>query len=261
MKDEILRTRETVSVGTSERNRFVVSGEALPSRFELFQLVRDDYVLNFTERMSGRVALPGGIETLDQLRATGGARRAGAYWQVKLSDASRGKLVLGDTTLLFQFVTPPIPAPKPQLPAAVRGGFWKSIDWPFTTFVVAFFLGCFASFLYLDQLDPEVDASASVISEDLVQMLYVEPAASRAGGAHSPDEAGRRHGARDRAGPDVGTRPRSPSGEALRPRTTASRVRRSPRASRTRRAREHARCSSARWATTERSPTCSAAEP
>jgi hypothetical protein len=128
VEERILRKRETVTVGSSEKNHFVVHGDNVPSRFDLFQLVGNDYILNFTDAMSGRVGLPGGVQDLDQLRKTGGARNAGAHFQIKLSDTSRGKVVLAATTLLFQFVSPPPVQPKPQLPAAARAGFVRSID-------------------------------------------------------------------------------------------------------------------------------------
>ena len=45
-----------------------------------------------------------------------------------LSDNSRGKLSLGDLTILFQFVTEPPRQPKPMLPASVRGTFADRFD-------------------------------------------------------------------------------------------------------------------------------------
>src|SRR5688572_6356978 len=54
VEERIVRKRETVTVGSSEKNHFVVQGESVPTRFELFQLVGSDYILNFTDKMSGR---------------------------------------------------------------------------------------------------------------------------------------------------------------------------------------------------------------
>src|SRR3954453_18130698 len=153
IEERIVRKRETVSVGSSERNHFVINAAGLAQRFELFQLVGSDYILNFTEAMSGRVGLPAGVQTLEQLRTTGAARNAGSHWQVKLNDNSRGKVVVGDVTLLFQFVTPPPVQPRPQLPAAARGGFAKSIDWMFTAFVLFSFMTHFGFVVSLENAD------------------------------------------------------------------------------------------------------------
>src|SRR5262245_34428812 len=54
VEERVIRKRETVTVGSSEKNHFVIHTQGMPGRFELFQLVGADYILNFTEMMSGR---------------------------------------------------------------------------------------------------------------------------------------------------------------------------------------------------------------
>lgn len=171
VEERIVRKRETVTVGSSERNHFVIAAGGLPSRFELFQLVGSDYILNFTDAMSGRVGLPAGVQSLEQLRTTGAARNAGSHWQVKLNDNSRGKVVIGDVTLLFQFVTPPPVQPRPQLPAAARGGFAKSIDWMFTAFVMFSFMAHFGFVVYLENSDWPVAEGIGVIPPEYVSLV------------------------------------------------------------------------------------------
>jgi TonB family protein len=174
VEERIIRKRETVTVGSSEKNHFVVHGEGVPSRFEVFQLVGNDYILNFTDKMSGRVGLPGGVQDLDQMRQSGAARNAGTHWQIKLSDSSRGKVVLGTTTLLFQFVMLPLVQPRPQLPAAARAGFVRSIDWLFTSFVVFTFMTMFGFIVYLENADWRIEGIASV-PDEIAQMIFEEP--------------------------------------------------------------------------------------
>lgn len=173
VEERIIRRRETVSVGSSERNHFVV--QSMPARFELFQLVGNDYILNFTEEMRGRVGLPAGVQDLAQLRASGAARNAGSYWQVKLNDTSRGKVTIGDTTLLFQFVTPPPVQPRPQLPAAARGGFVKGIDWVFTAFITFSFMMHFGFIIYLENADWELEDGLGELPPELARMILDEP--------------------------------------------------------------------------------------
>jgi TonB family protein len=175
IEERIIRKRETVNVGNSEKNHFVVHGEGVPSRFELFQLVGNDYILNFTDKMTGRVGLPGGVQDLDQMRQSGAARNAGTHWQVKLSDNSRGKVVIAGTTLLFQFVAPPPVQPRPQLPAAARAGFVRSIDWLFTAFVVFTFMTMFGLIVYLENSDWPIDQGLASIPEDLARVVFEEP--------------------------------------------------------------------------------------
>lgn len=175
IEERIVRTRETVSVGTSEKNHFVIQAPGMPSRFDLFQLVSGDYILNFTEQMRGRVGLPAGVQELEALRTTGAARHAGTHWQIKLNDNSRGKVVIGETTLLFQFVTPPPVQPRPQLPAAARGGFVKNIDWLFTAFVLFSFMTHFAFVVYLENADWPLENGIDEIPRSIQGLIFNEP--------------------------------------------------------------------------------------
>jgi TonB family protein len=175
VEERIIRTRETVTVGPSEKNHFVIGTAGLPPVFELFQLVGGDYILNFTDQMRGRVGLAGGVQALEQLRTTGAARNAGQYWQVKLSDTSRGRVAVGDTTLLFQFIDPPPIQPRPQLPAAVVGGFVAGIDWLFTAFVMFSFMTHFGFIIFLENADWPVPPSLATIPPELSDIIFAEP--------------------------------------------------------------------------------------
>lgn len=175
VEERIIRKRETVTVGSSEKNHFVVSAGGLSSRFELFQLVGSDYILNFTDQMRGRVGLAGGVKKLEELRTSGGARKANGYYQVKLSDNSRGKVEIGDTTLLFQFVVPPPVQPRPQLPAAVVGGFIAGIDWLFTAFVMFSFMTHFGFIIYLENADWPVEPGIATVPDRVAELIFQEP--------------------------------------------------------------------------------------
>jgi len=162
IEERIIKQRTHVTVGSSEKAMFVIATQNLPPSFRLFELVGNDYCLNFLDGMSGRIALPTGISDLSMLK--GQARRTpqGAY-QVRLTEDSRGKVVVGNNTILFQFVAPPPVQPKPQLPVSVTQGA-TSIDWP-TTMVAAFsFLLHFLAIgaVYSDWLDPVFDEEVSV---------------------------------------------------------------------------------------------------
>lgn len=176
VEERIIKQRSHVTVGPSEKSMFVISATNVPPSFRLFELVGAEYYLNFLDGMTGRIALPTGISDLAVLR--GQARRTpqGAY-QIKLTEDSRGKVVIGDTTFLFQFVAPPPVQPKPQLPVSVTRGA-TSIDWT-TTMIAAFsFLLHFLAIgaIYSDWLDPVVDEQVSVAGlVDTVKSLPPPP--------------------------------------------------------------------------------------
>src|SRR3954471_823580 len=161
-EERIIKQRTHVTVGPSEKNMFVIATSSVPASFRVFELVGNDYHLNFLDGMTGRIALPTGISDLSVLKGQARRTSQGAY-QIRLTEDSRGKVVIGDTTFLFQFVAPPPIQPKPQLPVAVLRGA-SSIDWNTTIISAVSFLFHFLLLgsIYSDWLDPIVDDEASV---------------------------------------------------------------------------------------------------
>ncbi|HSO39386.1 MAG TPA: energy transducer TonB, partial [Labilithrix sp.] len=165
VEERIVKQRTTVTVGASESATFVVAAANVPPGFALFERVGDDYHLNLLDGMKGRVALASGITDLKGVTGT----------KVLLTDDARGKVVIGDTTLLFQFVAPPPVQPRPQLPLAVKGSLAGNHDWTLT-FVAAFsFLLHFGlvGSMYSDWADPVVDDGHQVAG--LVDMMNKIP--------------------------------------------------------------------------------------
>lgn len=128
VEERLIRERVPVSIGQSVKNTFSIPIDGLPMEFTLFALDQGRYSLRFLGKMDGRLSDSGGqVNTLDALKSKG-AQNVGDYYQVGLSDSARGKLSLGDLTILFQFVTEPPRQPKPMLPASVRGTFADRFD-------------------------------------------------------------------------------------------------------------------------------------
>ena len=130
VEERLLRKSSDVSVGTSSRNTFSLASSALPSRFNVFKFGRGGYTLHFTESMKGRVSAGDGVLELSELRESHKTRQKGGVWQFSLDGATRGKIVIGDVTLLFQFVRPPRVVSRPQLPASVKGNWLNQLDMP-----------------------------------------------------------------------------------------------------------------------------------
>ncbi len=133
-----LRKRVSVSVGQNATNTFVVPVSNLPQSFVLFELVNDQYHLIFRPDMEGNVALDGNERVpLQKLREQGHAKPRRDAFALPLNDSSKGRVSLGEVSLLFQFVTPPPEPPKPELPANVKGSFFSQIDQFFFVILVA----------------------------------------------------------------------------------------------------------------------------
>jgi hypothetical protein len=174
LEERIIKQRTSVTVGPSEKSTFVVHAN-VPAQFKLFELVGSDYYLNFLEGMTGRVALATGITDLAALK--GHAKRVGPAYQVRLTDEARGKVVIGDTTFLFQFVSPPPPQPRPQLPLSVKGGVASQIDWNLTIIAAFSFLLHFGlvGAMYSDWMDPVVNDDITAGLLDMVQKTVPPP--------------------------------------------------------------------------------------
>jgi TonB family protein len=158
VEERVIKQRTSVTIGQSEKAMFVIPAQSVPSQFKLFELIGSDYYLNFLETMTGRVALQTGITDIAALR--GQAKRiANNAYQVKLTEEARGKVIVGETTFLFQFVAPPPVQPRPQLPLAVKGGLASQIDWNLTIIAAFSFLLHFGVIgaMYSDWMDPLIN--------------------------------------------------------------------------------------------------------
>src|SRR5215471_12991203 len=81
VEERIIKQRTTVTVGSNERAVFVIPSQAVPP---IFELIGNDYHLNFVDGMSGRVALASGITDLTALK--GQAKRVNNVYQMKLTE-------------------------------------------------------------------------------------------------------------------------------------------------------------------------------
>jgi TonB family protein len=133
IEEKLIRRRASVSVGTSTRNTIMLPVANAPKSFSLFELRGNEYHLTFTDEMTGRISVGNDASDLQSLKAQNLVRKSGSVYTLKLNEASRGRVSVGECILLFQFVSPPPEPVRPQLPAVVRGYWSHNIDWAYTT--------------------------------------------------------------------------------------------------------------------------------
>jgi outer membrane biosynthesis protein TonB len=158
VEERLVTARQPVTLGTNARNTIVVPLSNLPDSFTAFTVHGDGYQLCFEEGMEGRVQDDHGVADFAALVAQGKARKEGKGHAVPVTDAQRGRLTIGEVTLLWQFVVPPPEAPRPVLPPDARGNRFKSMDRLFGTVLAVSFLthgGLYAALASAD-LPPEV---------------------------------------------------------------------------------------------------------
>jgi hypothetical protein len=125
--------------------------------------------------MDARIAVGNEVISLAQLKQGQKIRKQGPAWVMLLDERSRGKITFGDVTVLFQFVTPPPPQPRPQLPASVRGSFTSNLDWFFTTIAATSFVAHLAMVTYLRNVDWPRHVDVEAIPDRFVQMVVKKP--------------------------------------------------------------------------------------
>ncbi len=131
IEERHIRRPDSVSVGQDAKNTFVIPASNLPPSFPVFDFRGTHYYLLFTERMDGRVRLGERDVDFATLRTQKLAQKRGSVYALQLDESAKGKVSLGEVTLLFQFVPPP-PAPvRMALPAEFRGTLWSSLDHTF----------------------------------------------------------------------------------------------------------------------------------
>src|SRR6478609_8583426 len=174
VEERLVRKRENITIGQSAKNMFVVPSEALPRNWLLFEASGTQYVAHFSDGMDARIAVGNEIISLSQLKQTGNIQKRGASWVLPLDERSRGKITLADMTILFQFVTPPPPQPRPQLPASVRGSAFSDLDWFFTIIASVSFLLHLALVIYLRSVDWPRKPDIEAVPDRFVKMVKVE---------------------------------------------------------------------------------------
>ena len=104
-----------ITIGQSLRCRLSIPADGVPAEHALFVRDQGRLLLVLTDKMTGRLA-------------QGGEMQSALTGTIAIERGARGKLQIGDATILFQEVPVPARQPRPQLPASVRGTFADRID-------------------------------------------------------------------------------------------------------------------------------------
>jgi outer membrane biosynthesis protein TonB len=172
IEERLLRKRDPVTIGQSPRNTFVLPTSPFPRSHGLFELKGGVYHLVFKDTMEGRVSIEDAVLDFKGVISRKLADRRGDAWALPLSEKSRGKVVVGDVTLLFQFVAPPPPPSRLQLPANVKGGWAHGMDWPFTASLSGSLVLQVALVVFTMTMDiPEKPAGIEQLPDRIVQII------------------------------------------------------------------------------------------
>ena len=144
VEERLVSGSSAVTIGTSPRATFIVPWDDVPHRWRLFEERRGRRFLHLGPRMSARIAKASGgnVANFD----------SDASQPIPLPDDARGKITVGDTTVLFQLLLPPLPRPRPRLPFSPQRRALDGIERGFVAVLVATLALHVAVVVYLRQV-------------------------------------------------------------------------------------------------------------
>lgn len=180
-RERLMRIQEVVSVGDGPRATFPLAGTQIGPEHELFSPKGDHYVLQVPEWVEGKISWKDGIRGLDELRARGDAVKKGDLWLITLNENVKGKVTIGTTTILFQFVQAPPEPVRPISPADFRRPMMDDDDPLFLGLLGVFSVIAAAFMLYVyttprvDREEVDIETIRDLIKAEPIPVVEVKP--------------------------------------------------------------------------------------
>jgi outer membrane biosynthesis protein TonB len=162
--ERLIKPGQSVTIGESPKNTFVFTAPGLPKRFTLFQIKGSAYHMSFTPEMQGKVALEEGVKSLSGLRDAGST-------SVALTHKCRGKIAVGDVTVLFQFVAAPPESARKIARQDFRPKILDEDDPVFLGFLALWSAMAAVLMIYVYNTEPVESVSMDEIPDRFVQIV------------------------------------------------------------------------------------------
>ncbi|WP_168210901.1 AgmX/PglI C-terminal domain-containing protein [Persicimonas caeni] len=171
IEERLLFEPQSVTIGRSSwRTDFVVPSESLPARLELFATAEGRFVLKLVDGATVRLARTAEA-AVEQIEAGDG--------HVAIERGTRGKVTLGEVTVMFHYVERRRPPANPRLPRAFRGAWMTQLS-PVSAMAIALSAVLQAGFVVwvLNQEWPE-PLEAQVFADNTFAEVLVRPKEER----------------------------------------------------------------------------------
>jgi len=170
VEERLVSGTAAVTIGTSPRATFIVPWDGVPHRWRLFEQRGGRRYLRLGARMSARIAAASGGNV-----ANYDGDGAGADQPIPLADDARGKITVGDTTVLFQVLRPPAPQPRPRLPFSLQRRATDGIERGFVAVLAATLVLHVAVVVYLRQVEWPRRPSIEEVPDRFISHLVRTP--------------------------------------------------------------------------------------
>lgn len=171
VNERLIRPGQSVTVGAGTSNTFVFDAPSVANQHTLFQAKGNRYFLNFSDQMDGKIAHRQGIVTLGQLREQGEAARKGPHFNFPLEERNRGKIVVDDVTILFQFVNAPPESARMLTKQDFRPKILDEDDPVFLGFLALFSSIATVVMIWAVNQEPVVSVSLDEIPDRFVELV------------------------------------------------------------------------------------------
>lgn len=177
VSEVILKEKQPVTIGTDPTNTITVVEKNMPKRHVMLMESSGSFQLHTIPNMEGLIVNQAGTRDLAAIGTTA-PKSPGGGLVVDLGPGGKGKINIGNSTVLFQVIPAPPPPPLTQLPKDLRGSFSARIDRPLLVLLIISALVHVTAVSYIAALpEPEVvpdrhiNQLVSLVSEDIIPSL------------------------------------------------------------------------------------------
>ncbi|MCB9476027.1 MAG: TonB family protein [Deltaproteobacteria bacterium] len=128
ISETVVKDKNEITIGSDASSAIVIKDAGAPKSHPLLSRRDTSFVLNYTAQMSGKISIGDKSYEIDQLAAKGVARTGEKFNTVDLGDKGKGKVAVGNTTVLFQVIPGAAPAPIAKVPADLRVNYFQRMD-------------------------------------------------------------------------------------------------------------------------------------
>jgi hypothetical protein len=185
--ERMIRPGQNVTIGDNPKSTLVFPAKDLPGKqFTLFQAKGEEYILNYTDKMTGAVGRADGSKK--ELEAD--PSKKGAVLSIALSNSDRGKVAIDDITVLFQFVAAPPESVKAASGSAkdFRPKFFDEDDPVFYSFLGMFSALAAALIIYVVNTEPVIDIPIEDLERYVSVTMNVKPPETQATAEEGPQD-------------------------------------------------------------------------
>ena len=219
VEDRTFTGRAKITVGTDVKSTFLVPMSDVPVSTAVFDLTKKGTALLFDANTHGRISLAGTDAPLADY--AGRASTRGTQLSLALPDDAKGRVSIGEVSLLFQFVDAPKTPVAAELPKGARG-LVAQLDRSFLAILAISLAAHFAGVSYLSSQPVPVEPDLTIEEmniERFAAVLMPIPRQPKVTEPEKPSSAQAQKPAVKPTRPQVASRP---TGEALKQRVRST---------------------------------------